>query len=207
MDLLKTAASSSIASTSTSGAFSSTRWPDSSDSEPAVRANAILISSPKECVCLSVNNTSALLQGRVHSGDDFTFYKWLGYKAHSAFSLRHCSSRYLYVRSCNDHAGLTVQLADSLQNLHSEHAFHDQIQQYDIRPLEIVLFDGDHSIFGFGHVMTRSFQDSAENSARHGGVINDQDFRHTRPPRLHQPFVPMEWCDSRAQPRSPSEAY
>src|SRR5262245_37312230 len=112
----------------------------------------MLISSPNESRCLSVNNTSALLQCRFYCCDDFTLDKRLCYKAYSAFSLRYCSSRCLDVCGCNDHARFLIQLSDSLQDLHSEHAFHDEIQQYNLGSLEIVLFDGDHSIFGFGDV-------------------------------------------------------
>src|SRR5438309_1958936 len=96
--------SSSIARTSTPGAFSNTRCPESSDNEAAVRAKAMLINSASASLCFSVSNMSLLLQDGLDCCDQVFLVERLGDKSHGPGLFSHRSSRFLYISTGDDDA-------------------------------------------------------------------------------------------------------
>src|SRR6266446_4235717 len=160
MEFARKSESSSIASTSTPGAFSNTRCPESSDNEAAVRAKAMLINSARASLCLSVSNISLLPEDGFHCCDQVFLVVRLVDKTHGPGLLGHRLSRLLYISTGNDNAGSFVHFANLSQNLQARHAFHNEVQEDDIGFIEKVFLDGDHSIFRFNHKMTGAFQNS-----------------------------------------------
>src|SRR5215831_6769605 len=125
MKLASAPGTSSMASTSTPGASSSTRDPESSDNEAAVRANAMLMTSPSASRCFSVSSTSTLLLSGVHGLEDLGFHKWFSDESVCARLTRQLLRRLLYVRGGDNDTSAFVHLTDFLKDLHSQHLFHD----------------------------------------------------------------------------------
>src|SRR5215475_8191890 len=200
MKLASAPGTSSIASTSTPGASRSTREPDSCDNEAAVRAKAMLITSPSASLCFSVSNTSRLLQSGVHGRQNFAFDKWFGDEPLCACCTCQLLRRLLYVRGGNNDTGVFVHFTNFLKYFRPRHPFHDQIQEHDVRLIEKVLLDRNHSVFRFDHFVTRTLENPAQNPAGHSGIIDDQDSRHKRPPQLPRSSGSVE---SHGQPGLP----
>src|SRR5262245_33572684 len=125
------AGTSSIASTSTPGASNNTRWPESCDSEAAVRANAMLMTSPRASFCFSVSNISVLLERSVDGCDNFLLNERLRYKSGSPFGSSHFLCGFLYICGGNDNTRLVVHLSDFVEYFQSAHLLHDEIEQHD----------------------------------------------------------------------------
>src|SRR5215475_13372884 len=201
MKLASAPGTSSIASTSTPGASRSTREPDSCDNEAAVRAKAMLITSPSASLCFSVSNISRLLQSGVHGRQNFVLDEWFGDELFCALRKRQLLRRLLYVRGGNNDTGVFVHLTHFLKYFHPRHPFHDQIQEHDVRLIEKVLLDRNHSVFCFDDFVTRTLENSTQHPAGHSGIIDDQNSCHKRPPRLPRSSDSMESREQLGLPR------